>query len=123
MLISVIPLVLLTALLNTAAQLMLKMGMSKIGEFTFSFQNILPIGMKILSSPFVILGLFIYVVSVMLWLLVLSRTPVNIAYPLTSLGYVFNAIGAYFIFQEQLSYLQMAGIVSIILGVYLLAQH
>ena len=123
MFLAIIPLIILTALLNTAAQLLLKAGMEKIGEFSFTLNNFLPIGMKVIFSHFIMIGIIIYVISLCLWLLVLSRVPVNIAYPLSSMAYVFNAIGAYFIFGEHLSYPQVIGILIIIFGVYLLAQH
>ncbi len=120
---TLILLVLTTALLNTSAQLILKAGMEKIGEFNFAINNILPIGIKIIFSPFIITGIIIYVISLALWLLLLSRVPVGVAYPMSSLGFVFNAIGAYFIFGEHLSYPQVIGILIIVFGVYLLAQH
>src|SRR5476651_1452261 len=114
---ALISLILITAILNTSAQLLLKAGMQKIGEFNFAVNNILPVGLKIAFLPFIMTGLVIYVVSVALWLLVLSRVPVGIAYPMTSLAYIFNAIGAYFIFGEHLSYPQVMGIFIIIFGV------
>ena len=123
MYLTLIPLIILTTLLNSAAQLILKAGMDRVGEFSFTTNNIIPIGLKVVFSPFVIIGIIIYVVSLCLWLLVLSRVPVNIAYPMSSLGYVFNAIGAYYIFSESLSYPQVIGIFVIIFGVYLLTQH
>lgn len=121
--ITVIPLILLTVLMNAAAQLLLKEGMNRIGEFAFSWSNMMPIILKIAYSPLIILGLFIYVFSVSVWLLVLSRVDASIAYPMTSLGYVVTAIVAYFMLHEQLSLTQMIGIVVIIIGVYLIAQH
>jgi len=123
MIYSIIPLILATALLNTAAQLILKMGMDKIGEFSFSAASIIPIGMKIILSPFVVAGVIVYVMSLTLWLLVLSRAPVSIAYPMSSIAYILNAIGAYYLFGEHLGTVQIIGIFIIIFGVYLLAQH
>ncbi len=121
--ITVIPLILLTAILNAAAQLLLKQGMNRIGEFAFSWSNIMPTMVKIAFSPLIIFGLFIYVFSVTVWLFVLSRVDASIAYPMSSLGYIITAIAAYFILNEQLSITQMLGIVVIIFGVYLITQH
>jgi len=120
---ALIPLIILTALLNTSAQLILKAGMEKVGEFSFNANNLLPVGLKVIFSPFIMTGIVIYIVSLCLWLLVLSRVPVSIAYPMGSMAYVFNAVGAYFLFGEHLSYLQVIGIFVIILGGYLLTQH
>lgn len=121
--ITVIPLILLAVCMNAAAQLLLKEGMNRIGEFAFSWSNIVPIMLKVAYSPLIILGLFIYVFSVSVWLLVLSRVDASIAYPMTSLGYIVTAIAAYFMLHEQLSITQMLGIVVIIIGVYLITQH
>lgn len=121
--ITTLPLITFTALLNTAAQLLLKAGMISVGQFNFTTENIVPIATKIMVNPFIVAGLTVYVFSVTLWLLVLSRVPVGIAYPLTSCAYIFNAIAAYFIFGEQLSLQQIIGIFVIIFGVYLIAQH
>jgi len=121
--IAAIPLIILTAILNTVAQLLLKAGMDEVGNFSFTWDNFTPIAMKVVFNPFIIFGLFIYVFSVTLWLLVLSRVPVAVAYPMTSLGYIFSAIAAYFLFGEHLSVPQICGIFIIIFGVYLIAQH
>jgi multidrug transporter EmrE-like cation transporter len=115
-------LVLVTAFLNTAAQLLLKAAMNRVGEFSFSFANILPIGWQLATNPFLIAGLGIYVISVVVWLLVLSRVDVSAAYPLMSVGFIINAVAAYYLLNEPLSALRIAGIIVIILGVYLVTR-
>ena len=115
-------LVLVTAFLNTAAQLMLKAAMNRVGEFSFSLANIFPIGWQLATNPFLIGGLAIYVVSVVVWLLVLSRVQVSAAYPLMSVGFIINAIAAYYLLNEPLSLLRIAGIIVIIIGVYLVTR-
>ena len=108
-------------LLNAGAQLMLKAGMSQIGHFEFSLINVIPIGLRVIENPPIIMGLLMYVVSVGVWLLVLSRVQVSFAYPMLSLGYVVNALAAYYLFGEPLTSLRMLGIFIIIGGVYLVA--
>lgn len=115
-------LILLGVLLNAAAQLLLKAGMSQIGHFEFSVGNAFPIALKVMGNMPIIGGLFLYVVSVVVWLLVLSRVEVSYAYPMLSIGYVVNAIAAYYLFGEPLTSLRMLGIFIIIAGVYLVAQ-
>jgi multidrug transporter EmrE-like cation transporter len=48
--------------------------------------------------------------------------PVSIAYPMLSLGYVINAIAAYYLFGEDVSYMRWLGIGFIVLGVWLVAR-
>ncbi len=115
-------LVLTGVLLNAAAQLLLKAGTNRIGEFAFSLDNVVPIGLKVAASPFVIGGLACYVVSVVVWILALSRVPVSIAYPMLSIGYIVNAGAAWFLFGESLTAQKLVGIGFIIVGVWLVAR-
>lgn len=115
-------LILCGVLLNTCAQLLLKAGMSQIGHFEFSMANALPIGYKVMANPPIIGGLCLYVMSVGVWLLVLSRVQVSFAYPMLSIGYIVNAIAANYFFGEPLTSMRMLGIFIIIAGVYLVAQ-
>jgi len=109
-------------LLNALAQLLLKAGTNRIGEFAFSMDNVLPIGARIASSPPILAGLACYVVSVVVWILALSRVPVSVAYPLLSIGYVVNAVAAWWLFGETLGAQKMVGIGFIVVGVFLVAR-
>src|SRR6185312_15460307 len=57
-------LVLAGVLLNACAQLLLKAGTNRVGEFAFSLANLVPVGSKLALSPFIAGGLACYVVSV-----------------------------------------------------------
>jgi len=59
---------------------------------------------------------------VITWIAGLSRVDVSIAYPLLSLGYVVNAVAAYFLFGEALTPQRLLAIGIILLGVYILAR-
>lgn len=115
-------LILTGVLLNAGAQLLLKAGMGQIGHFEFSWANAFPIALKVLVNPPILTGLSMYVMSVVVWLLVLSRVQVSFAYPMLSIGYVVNAIAAYYLFGEPLTSVRLFGIFIIIAGVYLVAQ-
>jgi len=96
--------------------------MNQIGEFSFSMTNILPIGWQVMTNLYVIAGLICYVISVIVWLLVLSRMEVSIAYPMVSIGYIVNAFAAYYLFAEDLTLTKVLGIGIIIIGVFLVAR-
>lgn len=117
-----IPLILTGVLLNAAAQLALKKGMSTIGHFRFCMENIVPIAMRTATNPFVIIGLICYVVSVVVWLMVLSRVEVSYAYPLLSIGYIVTAFAGKYFFNEALTPVRWTGIVIICFGVYLITR-
>ncbi|MHB8253191.1 MAG: SMR family transporter [Acidiferrobacter sp.] len=117
-----LPLILFGVMLNAAAQLVLKEGMRRIGYFAFDWANVVPIGLRVVLNPFVFGGLVIYVISFVIWLLVLSRVQVSFAYPMLSLGYIMNAVAGYYLFQETLSPTRIIGIAVIVLGTYLITR-
>ena len=117
------PLILTGVLLNAGAQLLLKAGMRRIGHFAFAWSNLAPVGLQVAANPFIWAGLSFYAISVLVWLLVLSRVPVGVAYPMLSIGYIVNAAAGAWLFGESLSSIRIAGILIIIAGVYLVASN
>jgi len=109
-------------LLNAGAQLLLKAGTNAVGAFEYSSANIVPIGWKLATEPHIIGGLGCYVISVVVWIMALSRVEVSIAYPLLSIGYVVNAIAAYYLFGEAVTPMRLTGIAIIIVGVWIVAR-
>jgi multidrug transporter EmrE-like cation transporter len=109
-------------MLNAGAQLLLKAGTNSVGVFEFSRDNIVPVGWKLATEPHIIGGLACYVISVVVWVIALSRVEVSVAYPLLSVGYVVNAIAAWYLFGEAVTPMRMAGIGIIIIGVCLVTR-
>jgi multidrug transporter EmrE-like cation transporter len=78
--------------------------------------------MKLALEPHIMGGMACYVVSVVVWVLGLSRVEVSIAYPMLSVGYVLNAVAAWYLFGEAVSATRLVGIGIIIVGVYIVAR-
>ena len=108
--------------LNACAQLLLKAGVNAVGHFEFTRANILPISLKLAAQWPIVGGLACYVVSVAVWVVGLSRVDVSIAYPMLSLGYVVNAVAAWYLFGEVLSLQRLIGIGIILVGVLVVAR-
>ncbi len=115
-------LVLTGVLLNAFAQLLLKAGTNVVGHFEFQLDNLIPIGMKIAFQPYILGGMACYAVSLVVWIMALSRVPVSVAYPMLSIGYVVNAAVAYFWFGEPLVAQKLLGLGFIVIGVVLVAR-
>ncbi|MDP1651128.1 MAG: SMR family transporter [Rhodocyclaceae bacterium] len=115
-------LILAGVLLNAAAQLLLKAGTNAVGHFEFHLDNVLPVGLKLAFQPFIVGGMVCYAVSLVVWIMALSRVPVSIAYPLLSIGYVVNAFVAWQWFGEPLATQKLLGIGFIVVGVFLVAK-
>jgi multidrug transporter EmrE-like cation transporter len=115
-------LVLTGVLLNAAAQLLLKAGSRAIAGVSFSVANTWTLAERIALNPPILAGLALYVVSVVFWILALSRVDVSIAYPMLSIGYIVTALAGWLLFSEALSAPRLAGILIIIVGVWLVAR-
>jgi multidrug transporter EmrE-like cation transporter len=115
-------LILLGVLLNAAAQLLLKAGTNAVGHFEFHMANALPMGWRLFTEPHILAGMFCYAVSLVVWIMALSRVEVSIAYPMLAIGYVVNAIAAYYLFGEAVTPMRMLGIGIIVVGVYIVAR-
>jgi len=109
-------------LLNAGAQLLLKAGVRPLGAIG-SEPGTLVSGLfgALMRGP-VIAGLGCYVLSVGLWLVALSRVDVSLAYPMLSLGYVVNALAAWWLFGEAVGALRFSGIALILLGVLVVSR-
>jgi multidrug transporter EmrE-like cation transporter len=114
-------LVLSGVLLNAIAQLLLKAGAGSLAGVELRAGNALAIATKLVNLP-IIGGLGCYVLSVVFWILALARVDVSVAYPMLSLGYVVNAVAAWWLFDENLSGTRIAGIGVILVGVWLVAR-
>lgn len=115
-------LVMIGVLLNAVAQLALKASVTDTGIIQFDIQSLVSSAGSLLTNVWLWVGLICYAVSVVIWILALSRVDVSIAYPMLSIGYIVNAIAASHLFNEPLGLGKVVGIGIIIVGVYVLAR-
>jgi multidrug transporter EmrE-like cation transporter len=108
--------------LNAMAQLLLKAGTNAVGAIHLTADNWFSTGLQLATQLPILGGLTCYVVSVMVWIIGLSRVDVTIAYPMLSLGYIINAVGAWYFLGESFSAQRLLAIGIIIVGVALLAR-
>ncbi len=93
--------------LGVAGQLLLKKGVGAPG------------GMW--QSPAVWVGFGAYGIGSLIWLAVLSRLPLNLAYPVLALGYVLVVVASRFLFGERITWSKAIGCTLIVVGVWILA--
>ncbi|MGD6875873.1 EamA family transporter [Bacillus infantis] len=97
-------------------QVLWKIAVTGIDEWTAST------ALSLLLSPYFLGGAFLYVGATGLWLIILSKLPLSIAYPSQSISYIFGAVIAFFLFKETITVTQWTGMAVIIFGVYLIAK-
>lgn len=113
-------LILISVLLNCAAQLCIRKGMLIVGEIgmTGLVQNL----GNMLTNLWLWAAMFCYAISILMWMAVLSKVEVSFAYPFLSVGYVVAALVGYYFFGESLTLTRIAGIIIICIGVYLISR-
>jgi len=94
-------------------QLILKIGMNRLGDFNL---------IKTFTYPMVLLGLFFYGASLILWLMVLSKEKLSFVYPLVAFSYVVTVLMSKFILKEQIPSLRWLGLGAIVIGILLIAK-
>jgi drug/metabolite transporter (DMT)-like permease len=109
-------------LLNAFAQLWLKAATRVSGPLVTSDGKLMGRALQLLAVPSLWYALTAYGVSVIVWIVGLSRVPVSQAYPLLSLGYVLNIGLAWWLFGEVPNVQRVAGVGVIIVGVVLVAR-
>lgn len=109
-------------LLNALAQLGLKAATRVSGPLFAGDAGVWQKGLQLLSVPPLWYALVAYGLSVIVWLVGLSRVPVSQAYPLLSLGYVINIGLAWWLLGEVPNLQRVAGIGVIVVGVILVAR-
>ncbi|MDP9109945.1 MAG: SMR family transporter [Pseudomonadota bacterium] len=106
--------------LNALAQLLLKTGTNAVGVIHLTAENWFGTGIKLATQWPILGGLCCYVISVVVWIIALSRVDVSVAYPMISMGYIVTALGAWYFLGEAVSLQRIAAIAVIIVGVIVL---
>ena len=76
-----------------------------------------------LKSPWLLLAFGSMGAGLLLWILLLQRMPVGLAYPMLSLNFVFVTLAAHWLFHETVDARHWAGVAFIVVGVALLGMQ
>jgi multidrug transporter EmrE-like cation transporter len=117
-----IPLILFVVLTNFLSQILLKKGMTDIGEFDLSGSGLWNIASTVSTNWAVIAGLLVMVVSMASHLVVLSRVEISYAYPFLGLSFVLTAFYGYYFLDETVTIWRSVGVLLIVAGVAVIAK-
>lgn len=115
-------LILIPTVTGVAGQLLLKVGMSQLGALEISIAAIPSLIMRIILSPYIIVGLAIYFGGVFFWLLALNRADLSFVYPFASLSYVLITVASAVLLHENVSPTRWIGMFVICAGVLIVAR-
>ena len=107
---------------GVVGQLLIKYGVSSLGEVTFSIKDLFFFLTKAITNIYVIGGLGISFVGTGFWFIMLNRTPLSRAYPFLALSFVLVYFLSGYVFHEPTSWLGWVGIALIFLGIYFITK-
>lgn len=119
---SVLALIVSSVLLSSLAQIVLKSGMGHPRVAESLAQGGWSSAWSIATNPWVLGGLAIYFSSAVVWLLVLARVEVSLAYPFVGLGFVVTMLLGWWVHGDTLNLARVGGTLLIVGGVVLLAR-
>jgi multidrug transporter EmrE-like cation transporter len=114
--------ILIAVLASATGQVLLKKGMGSMGALTLTMNQIANILFRIVTNPYVVVGLIIYVCGTVFWLAALSRVDLSYAYPFASLSYILMLLASWLLFNENITPARLFGTVVVGLGVFLISQ-
>lgn len=77
---------------------------------------------SLFQSPMVLVGLGFYGVGALLWLFVLGRVPLSLAYPFVGMGFILTMLAGAFFLNESVNAIRVLGTLMIATGCVLVAR-
>ncbi len=111
-----------TVLLTVYGQIVIKLRVLHAGAMGSSIEDKAVFLAKMLLDPWVLSGLFGAFFAGFAWMAAMTRLPLSLAYPFTSLAFVLVVIISAIFLQEQVKLMQVAGIGLVICGLILIAR-
>ena len=103
---------------ESAGQLFTKVAGDQLGPMDFSWQWLADVA----RNPGILAAIASYLGAFFVWMLILRRSSLSLAFPLSSLVFVAVLLGSWLGLGEHISVLHWVGVVVIIGGIALLAE-
>lgn len=104
--------------LAVAGQLTLKTAMEKVGRIgSVEVSNPGATVKKVASEPLLWVGLALFGISAVFWLVVLSHVPLSVAYPVVGLSYILIVGFSRFVLHESVPMMRWLGVLIVALGI------
>lgn len=117
----IIGLILLTDICDTVSQLILKSTINALDWHVNSISKAFHLILELLKVPRVWLGFFLTGVSLIFWLIALTKADLNLAFSLDSMRYILISVASVVFLKEKVGKWRWAGIMFVVFGIVLVA--
>lgn len=111
--------IVLISISDTACQLFLKSAINRLKFEVSGIRKAVLFILKLAASPGAWAALFFSIVSLALWLFILSHVDLNFAFSVDSMHYIFIAFASRLILKERVGTWRWAGTLLIVAGIIL----
>jgi undecaprenyl phosphate-alpha-L-ara4N flippase subunit ArnE len=101
-----------------AGQVFLKLAFAGMGEFVWTRKFFV----ALLTNRHLAASGISMLMASLIWFYIIKHYELSLAYPLTSMSYIFGTLAAIFIFNESVPAIRWIGVVFIMLGVAILSR-
>jgi multidrug transporter EmrE-like cation transporter len=112
--------IVIAIVIGVVGQIFIKKALNSMTGLDFS-GNALSTYMRIFSSPYVIIGVVTYVLSILFWVYGLTKVDLSYAYPFLAISYILVIIGSWYFLGETITALRIIGVSIICFGVIIVA--
>lgn len=117
----VISLIFLTDICDTVSQLMLKSSINALDWHVNSISKAFHLIAELLKLPRVWFGFFLTGVSLVFWLIALTKADLNLAFSLDSMRYILISLASVIFLKEKVGKWRWTGIMFVVFGIVLVA--
>jgi multidrug transporter EmrE-like cation transporter len=114
-------LLIVSTLFGSVGQVLMKYGANALGNLTFSVNAASELA-RIFTCPYIIIGVLCMIISMMLWLAVLSKLELSYANSIATFSYVLVLLFSWRVFSEHISIVRISGAACIIIGIILVSR-
>lgn len=114
-------LLIITSICDTINQLFLKNAINSLNLNINSIKKILGFIIRIALIPRVWIGFVFSCLSLFIWLFVLSKVDLNLAFSIDSMHYIFIAFASGLVLKEKVGFKRWIGTILIVLGIFLVS--
>ena len=117
----VLALLITSVVFATAGQITLKSAMNKVGRIgTAQVTAPADTALRMAREPLLWLGLILFGISALFWLVVLSHVPLSLAYPVVGVSYIFVVGFSKLVLHEHVPTLRWVGAFVVAMGIALI---
>lgn len=112
-----------TTLLVTSGQVLWKIGLQRIGGFYLPDKSIIENFFRIILNGWIFSGFVVYAIATGFFMWLLSKYEISLVIPISSVAFIYSLIAGYFVFNEQITLLRLAGVLLIVGGVFMVVKN